>query len=198
MNACSMLTAAAVCLTLCVGVASVSSSVAAQPPVPSEDPFYVLDYEMMRIDGTPERLDKYRGKVILIVNTASRCGLTPQYEGLQELYDDKKDEGFVVLGFPANDFGRQEPGTNDQIEEFCRENYGVTFPMYEKIHVKGDEVHPLYERIIELPAPIGGEPKWNFTKFLVGRDGRVIARFEPRTKPDDKAFVSAIDEALAP
>ena len=184
-------------LILPAGVVAVAATGSAQPPVPAEDPYYVLDYEVLRIDGTPERLDRYRGKVVLIVNTASRCGLTPQYEGLETLYEQKKDDGFVILGFPANDFGRQEPGTNDQIEEFCRENYGVTFPMYEKIHVKGDDVAPLYERLIELPAPIGGEPKWNFTKFLVGRDGRVIARFEPRTAPDDKQLIAAIDEALA-
>lgn len=182
---------------IAIGLASAWATSATQPPLPGEDPFYVLDYEMNRIDGTPERLDSYRGKVILIVNTASRCGLTPQYEGLERLYEQKKDEGFVILGFPANDFGRQEPGTNEQIEEFCRESYGVTFPMFEKIHVKGEDTHPLYERINELPAPLGGEPKWNFTKFLVDRSGRVIARFEPRTAPDDKQLVAAIDEALA-
>ncbi|MEO0483614.1 MAG: glutathione peroxidase [Planctomycetota bacterium] len=152
---------------------------------------------MDRIDGEPQELIEYEGKVVLMVNVASRCGLTGQYEPLQALYEAKKDEGFVVLGFPANDFMGQEPGSNEEIAEFCQMNFGVTFPMFAKISVKGDEKHPLYTRLSELPEPMGGEPSWNFTKYLVGRDGKVVRRFDPRTKPDDEAFVAEVERLLA-
>lgn len=166
-------------------------------PETSADPAYVLGFTMNRIDGTSESLDAYKGKVVLIVNVASKCGLTPQYEALEKLYQDKKDEGFVVLGFPANDFRGQEPGTNQEIAAFCSENYGVTFPMFEKISVLGEQQHPLYRKLVAQPDPIGGDPKWNFTKFLVDRSGKVAARFEPRTKPEDAEMVAKIDELLA-
>lgn len=160
----------------------------------------VLSFKMKRLDGTEEDLSIYKGKVVMIVNTASKCGLTPQYTALQKLYESKKDAGFVILGFPANEFGSQEPGTNAEIKEFCSgdgSQYHVTFPMFEKIVVKGKGVAPLYEKLIAQPAPIGGEPKWNFTKFIVDKSGNVVARFEPRTKPDDAAVTKKIDELLA-
>lgn len=165
--------------------------------VDENDPRFVLKYTMNRIDGTPEDLHEYRGEVVLIVNTASKCGLTPQYEALEALYQQKKDAGFVILGFPANEFMGQEPGTNEEIAEFCSGGkYNISFPMYEKIVVKGDGTHPLYEQLAALPDGMGGEPEWNFQKFLVDRTGRVVARFSPRTKPDDAEVIAAIDRAL--
>lgn len=157
----------------------------------------VLSHTVKRIDGTDENLDVYKGKVVLIVNTASKCGLTPQYEGLQKLYDQKKDAGLVILGFPANDFRQQEPGSNGEIAEFCSSKYRITFPMFEKISVTGKDQHPLYKQLASQPSPIGGDPKWNFTKFVVDRTGNVVARFEPQTKPDDAALLKKIDDLLA-
>ncbi len=157
---------------------------------------YVLGHTVKAIDGNEVDLSRYKGKVVLIVNTASKCGLTPQYEGLQKLYEQKKDDGLVILGFPANDFRNQEPGTNEEIAEFCTSRYGVTFPMFEKIAVTGENKHPLYAQLAAQPEPIGGEPKWNFTKFLVDREGRVAARFEPKVTPDDPALVRKVEELL--
>ncbi|MDX9912384.1 MAG: glutathione peroxidase [Phycisphaerales bacterium] len=154
---------------------------------------YVLDHAMKRIDGTEESLETYRGKVVMVVNVASKCGLTPQYAQLEELYEARKGRGFVILGFPANDFNEQEPGTNGEIAAFCTANFGVTFPMFEKITVKGEEKHPLYEQLSKQ----GGEPTWNFTKYLVDRRGHVVARFDPRTTPDDPALLARLDELLA-
>lgn len=156
----------------------------------------ILDISMKRIDGTEESLTTYKGKVVMIVNVASQCGLTPQYEALERLYEAHKDEGLVILGFPANEFLSQEPGTNKEIAEFCSSKYKVTFPMFEKIVVKGKETHELYKRLAALPAPLGGEPKWNFTKFVVDRSGEVVARFEPRTKPDSAEVTAKIAELL--
>lgn len=185
-------------------VSFVTLSAPAPAPAPGPAPSdsgepvdsYVLGYEMPRLDGTTEKLEKYKGKVVLMVNTASRCGLTPQYEGLEKLYRQHKDEGFVILGFPANNFMGQEPGTNKQIAEFCTGTYDVTFPMFEKISVKGEDTHPLYRQLAAQPEPIGGEPKWNFTKFLVNREGKVVARFEPRVKPDNEKVTKKIEELL--
>ncbi|MBX3351307.1 MAG: glutathione peroxidase [Phycisphaeraceae bacterium] len=151
---------------------------------------------MPLIDGQQQDLAAFKGKVILIVNTASRCGLTGQYAGLQELYENKEAEGFVILGFPANNFQGQEPGSDEQIAEFCKTNFGVSFPMFSKISVKGDDATPLYRQLTSQPAPIGGDIRWNFDKFLVDREGNVVARFDPRTKPDDKNLLSTIDELL--
>jgi glutathione peroxidase len=151
----------------------------------------VLHHAFQLIDGTPTTMKAYEGKVVLIVNTASRCGLTPQYEALERLYREHQKEGLVVLGFPANNFMGQEPGTNEEILGFCTGEYGVTFPMAAKISVKGEDAHPLYRQLAAQPEPIGGEPAWNFTKFLVDRKGNVVARFEPRTRPDDPMLVSA-------
>ncbi|MEZ6234502.1 MAG: glutathione peroxidase [Phycisphaerales bacterium] len=148
---------------------------------------------MHRIDGAEESLEAYRGKVVMVVNVASACGLTPQYEGLEALYERHAGDGLVVLGFPANNFGNQEPGTNDEIAEFCTGEYGVTFPMFEKISVTGDDQHPLYATLSQE----GGPPTWNFTKYLIDREGRVVARFDPRTPPSDEALVARIEELLA-
>ncbi|NGM82665.1 glutathione peroxidase [Paenibacillus sp. 7124] len=146
----------------------------------------VYDYQANTLSGQEESLSKYEGKVLLIVNTASKCGFTPQYEGLQKLYDKFKDRGFAVLGFPSNQFASQEPGSSEEIQEFCRLNYGVSFPMYEKIDVNGDNAHPLYKYLTkEAPGALGSKSvKWNFTKFLVDREGRVLKRFAPTTTPE--------------
>lgn len=156
-----------------------------------------LDFTMNRIDGATQALSEYKGKVVLMVNVASQCGLTPQYEALEALYKSKKDAGLVVLGFPANNFGGQEPGTNSEIAQFCTAKFGVSFPMFEKISVKGEDQHPLYKMLSSLPAPLGGDPKWNFTKFVIDRSGKVVARFEPKTKPDDPALIAQIDALLS-
>jgi glutathione peroxidase len=157
----------------------------------------MLDYTMKRLDGQEENLKDYQGKVLLLVNVASECGLTPQYRGLQALYAQYKDQGFEVLGFPANNFGQQEPGTDQQIAQFCERNYGVTFPMFSKISVKGADKHPLYGELTAMPTPIGGEVEWNFQKYLVNRQGEVVARFAPPTTSSDPALVGKIEELLA-
>lgn len=157
-----------------------------------------LDFNAIDIDGKPISLSQYKGKVVMIVNVASKCGLTPQYEQLQALYERNKENGFVILGFPANEFGSQEPGTNEEIKEFCTSNYGVTFPMFAKIVVKGEGIHPLYEFLTsEKSSKFPGEIRWNFTKFLVNRKGELIARFEPRVAPNAEEVVSAIGKAIA-
>jgi glutathione peroxidase len=157
----------------------------------------ILDLKLNRIDGKPQALADYRGKVLLLVNVASKCGLTPQYEGLEALQQRHAEQGFAVLGFPANDFAGQEPGTNDQIASFCRSNYGVSFPMFEKISVVGDDMHPLYARITGAPAPVGGPVEWNFQKYLVNRRGEVVAKFSPRVKPEDPALQGQLELLLA-
>lgn len=151
------------------------------------------DFSTRTLDGQPAPLSAYRGKVALVVNVASKCGLTPQYEGLEKLHEELAPRGFTVLGFPSNDFGGQEPGTAEEIRTFCSATYGVTFPMFEKRPVKGDakdEIFRFLARELE-------EPTWNFTKYLVGKDGRVRARFAPKTPPEDPELQSAIRQALA-
>ena len=149
------------------------------------------------IDGKDSSLGAYQGKVRLVVNVASRCGLTPQYKTLEELHRKYKDKGFTILGFPCNDFGAQEPGSHEEIKRFCSEKYEVTFPMFSKLHVKGAEQHPLYAALTGKDSPFPGEIKWNFGKFLIGKDGRILKRFEPQTKPDAPEVVAAIESALA-
>jgi len=149
------------------------------------------------IDGKPTTLKSHQGKLLLVVNVASKCGMTPQYKALQEVYEKYKDRGFMVLGFPCNDFGNQEPGSNAEIKEFCSNNYEVTFPLYDKLHVKGADQHPLYAALTGATSPFPGEIQWNFGKFLIGRDGKILARFEPRTTPDSKEVTEAIEAALA-
>ncbi|MEM9800711.1 MAG: glutathione peroxidase [Planctomycetota bacterium] len=156
------------------------------------------DFTLPAIDGTDRSLGDYSGKVTLVVNVASKCGLTPQYEGLQKLYDEYGDRGLVVLGFPCNQFKGQEPGTEDEIQTFCKANYGVTFPMFSKIDVNGPGRHPLYGWLTQQDTqPEGpGDVQWNFGKFLVGREGQVLARFEPPTDPGAPEIREAIEAAL--
>ena len=144
------------------------------------------DIDLLTIDGKPQKMDVYRGKTLLIVNVASQCGFTPQYAGLQALYDKFRDRGVVVLGFPCDQFGHQEPGGEAEIEQFCTRNFGVTFPMFAKIEVNGANAHPLYTYLkSEKPGILGtGAIKWNFTKFLVGSDGTVVKRYAPNDKPE--------------
>ena len=149
------------------------------------------------IDGKSTSLKAHQGKVLLVVNVASKCGLTPQYKALEGVYQQYKDRGLVVLGFPCNDFGNQEPGSNSEIKEFCSSNYEVSFPLYDKLHVKGGEQHPLYAALTGSDSPFPGEIQWNFGKFLIGKDGKILARFEPRTTPDSKEVTEAIEKALA-
>jgi glutathione peroxidase len=156
----------------------------------------VLDFEMNRLDGREEPLVRYLGQVLLLVNVASKCGLTPQYEALEALHERYRGRGFAVLGFPANDFAGQEPGSDAEIAAFCRATYGVEFPMFSKISVKGAGQHPLYQKLTGLPEPIGGEVEWNFQKYLVNRSGEVVARFVPRTAPDAPALVSQLEALL--
>jgi glutathione peroxidase len=146
----------------------------------------LYDIDLVTIDGTPQKMEVYRGKILLIVNVASQCGFTPQYEGLQALYEKFKDRGFVVLGFPCNQFGQQEPGGEAEIEQFCTRNFRVTFPMFAKIDVNGENAHLLYHYLkSEKPGILGTEAiKWNFTKFLVGPDGTVLKRYAPNDKPE--------------
>ena len=152
----------------------------------------VHEFTVNTISGKAESLADYKGKVVLVVNVASKCGYTPQYEGLEALYKKYKDRGLVVLGFPANNFMSQEPGSNDEIGAFCKSKYGVTFPMFSKISVKGDDKAPLYHFLTST----GGEIPWNFTKFLVGKDGKPIQRFAPNVAPDAAELSGAIEKAL--
>lgn len=158
----------------------------------------IYELELPRLDGKLERLSVYSGKVVLAVNVASRCGFTPQYAGLQALHDRYADRGFAVAGFPCNQFLHQEPGTAEQIQEFCSLNYGVTFPLYAKLDVKGEGQHPLYAILSESADDSGkaGNVRWNFEKFLVGRDGRVARRFRSKVVPEDPTIVDAIESLL--
>ena len=167
-------------------------------PAEAEPAGNVLSFSMKNIDGQETPLIQYKGRVLLLVNTASKCGLTPQYKKLEALYRRFKDQGLVILGFPANNFLGQEPGTNQEIKEFCSLNYGVTFPMFAKISVAGDDIDPLYKFLVETETnPLFAGPiAWNFTKFLVDRRGNVSARFEPKQVPDAPEVITAIEKAL--
>ena len=149
------------------------------------------------IDGKDATLKTYAGKPLLIVNVASKCGFTPQYAGLEAVWRKYKDKGLMVLGFPCNDFGAQEPGTTEEIKKFCSANYEVTFPLFDKLHVKGDEQHALYAALTGADSPVPGPVKWNFGKFLIGRDGKIIARFDSKVTPDSAELTKAIEDALA-
>ena len=157
----------------------------------------LYDVPVKDIDGKDTSLDAYKGMVLLIVNVASKCGNTPQYAALESEYQKYKDKGFEVLGFPCNQFKSQEPGTNAEIKQFCTEKYGVTFPMFDKLDVNGPDRNPLYVLLAGSESPYPGDIKWNFTKFLVGRDGKILARFEPKTTPDSPEVVAAIEGAIA-
>jgi glutathione peroxidase len=163
-----------------------------------DDQMPALAFTMKDLDGKEHDLRQYFGKVVLFVNVASKCGFTGQYKGLQALYAKYKDKGLVVIGVPANDYGKQEPGTNEEIKSFCTGKYGVTFPMLEKVHVKGKDICPLYKFLTSKKTDHkhGGDVEWNFTKFLVGRNGNVVDRFDSRTAPDDDKLVKAVEKAL--
>ena len=148
------------------------------------------------INGKETSLKDYAGKVVLLVNVASKCGFTPQYKGLEAIYQKYKERGLVVVGVPSNDFGGQEPGSAEEIKAFCKDNYGVTFPLMEKVHVRGPEKHPLYAALTGKEARLPGEVKWNFSKFLIGRDGQVLARFDSPVRPESPELTSAIESAL--
>jgi glutathione peroxidase len=158
----------------------------------------VYDFTLSSIDGAATPLSSFKGKVVLLVNVASKCGFTPQYAGLEKLYETYKDKGFVIVGVPANNFGKQEPGTNEEIKTFCNRNYNVTFPMMSKVSVKGEDTTPLYQYLTDKSAnpTTGGEIKWNFTKFLIDKKGNVINRFEPAVTPEAAELVKALDAAL--
>jgi glutathione peroxidase len=159
----------------------------------------VHDIDLQTLSGDPATLGDFAGSPILVVNVASKCGLTPQYEGLQRLHERFAERGFTVAGFPCNQFGAQEPGTADEISEFCTVNYGVTFPMFAKIDVNGADRHPLYTELTAVPDAEGqaGDIQWNFEKFLIDRDGKIVARFRPMTEPEAPEVVSAIEGQLA-
>jgi len=188
---------ASVCLCLIGGGLSMTAAKAEEKK--GEPASSVLEQSMKSLEGKAVDLKKYQGKVVLVVNTASECGLTPQYTELQSLYEKYKDQGLVVLGFPCNQFGTQEPGTAKEISEFCTKNYGVTFDMFEKVEVNGDGACDLYKQLtaMNLKPKGSGKVSWNFEKFLIDRDGKAVARFEPRTAPDDKEIVSAVEKLLS-
>jgi glutathione peroxidase len=158
----------------------------------------IFEVAIGRLQGGPAELDRYRGKAVLVVNVASKCGLTPQYAGLEELQRRYAGRGFTVLGVPCNQFGGQEPGSAEEIEQFCSATYGVTFPMTEKVNVNEPDRHPLYRELVEVPDGEGytGDIRWNFEKFLVAPDGRIVARFHPQVTPEAPELVSAIEENL--
>lgn len=157
----------------------------------------VYGVKMKSLEGKPFSLADYKGKVVLLVNVASKCGYTPQYKGLEALQKKYEGRGFTVVGVPCNDFGSQEPGTSEEIRKFCTDNYNVTFPLTEKVHVKGPEQHPLYARLTGKEAEFPGDIKWNFGKFLIGRDGKILKRFDSGTTPESPELTSAIESALA-
>jgi glutathione peroxidase len=163
-----------------------------------DKPMSVLNFKMKALDGKETDLSQYKGKVVLFVNVASKCGLTPQYKSLQALHDKYADKGLVIVGVPANEFGKQEPGTDVEISEFCSTRYGVKFPMLSKVVVKGDGIAPLYKFLTEKETnpKFAGEIAWNFTKFLVNRNGEVVGRFEPRVEPMSDEVVKAIETEL--
>lgn len=158
----------------------------------------LYEFTMKNIDGQDVKLDAYKGKVVMVVNVASKCGYTPQYEGLQALYDKNKDKGFVILGFPANNFMGQEPGTEAEIKEFCTSKYHVTFPMFAKISVKGEDQHPLYNYLTNKATDpeFAGDISWNFNKFLIDRSGKIVARFGSKETPDSDAVTVAVAKYL--
>jgi len=157
----------------------------------------IHDINVKDIDGEDTSLSAYKGKVLLIVNVASKCGLTPQYKALEALQQKYKDKGLTVLGFPCNQFGGQEPGTNEEIKQFCSSKYNVTFPLFDKIDVNGEKRHPLYVALAGKESPFPGDIKWNFNKFLIGKDGKILKRFEPRTTPDSPEVTQDLEAALA-
>jgi len=190
----------AVVAAVTAGIALAYSYGMIMNPTPTEpvSAASIYDFSLKDIDGNDVKLDRYKGSVVMIVNTASRCGYTPQYEGLQKIYDKYKDRGFVVLGFPANNFMGQEPGTEKEIKEFCTLKYNVTFPMFSKISVTGSDQHPLYGYLTNKKTnpEFGGDISWNFNKFLIDRAGEIVGRFGSKDKPEDQAVTTAIEKSL--
>lgn len=178
---------------------SVSTMAAADSTAKGAKELSVLNFKMKSLTGQDIDLSRYQGKVVMIVNTASKCGLTPQYTALEALHEKYHDQGLAILGFPANNFARQEPGTDAEIGEFCQRNYGVKFDMFSKISVKGADQAPLYRFLTDSATnpQFAGDIQWNFEKFLIGRDGQVIARFAPPVAPDSREVVTAVEKALA-
>ncbi|MBN1301736.1 MAG: glutathione peroxidase [Melioribacteraceae bacterium] len=174
----------------------ISVSISAQKTEKQKTEKSVFDIAVKDIDGKDVQLSEYKGKVLLIVNVASKCGYTPQYEGLQKIYEKFNEQGFEILAFPCNDFGAQEPGSNEQIQNFCSVNYGVTFRLFDKIKVIGDEKSPLYSLLINNPGTENGDVKWNFEKFLIGRDGEIVKRFRSKVKPESRELLSALEYEL--
>ncbi len=177
----------------CATVLASVVSTTAQTPAPTK----LQTIPLKDIDGKATSLKTYSGKVLLVVNVASHCGYTKQYTGLEALHQKYKDKNFSVLGFPCNDFGGQEPGTAEEIKTFCSTKYSVTFPLFEKLHVKGSDQHPLYAALTGKDSPLPGDVKWNFGKFLIGKDGKILKRWDSGTTPDSKEITEAIDAALA-
>jgi glutathione peroxidase len=190
--ACVLAIAIVGCGPIAARTSAPGESKPSHPDVDLKAPIY--QFTMKDINGEPVPLEKLKGKVLLVVNVASKCGLTPQYEALEKLYRSNKERGLVILGFPANEFGSQEPGTNAEIKAFCSDNYDVTFPMFSKIVVKGDGIAPLYQWLIGLTEH--KDIEWNFAKFVIGRDGFLRKRFAPQTKPDAPELVHSIEAAL--
>jgi len=157
----------------------------------------IYDIKLKDIDGKDTSLAAYKGKVVLIVNVASKCGYTRQYTGLEATYEKYKGQGFVILGFPCNQFGGQEPGTNEEIKQFCSSKFNVTFPLFDKLEVNGNNRHPLYTALAGKDSPFPGDIKWNFNKFLLGKDGRIIKRFDSKVAPESPEMTQAIEAALA-
>lgn len=182
-------------LALAFGIAAATLTIPAQAAPPKS----VYDFTLKSIDGQPTPLADFHGKVLLLVNVASRCGFTPQYTALEAVYEKYKAQGLVIVGVPANNFGGQEPGTDQEIKTFCSAKYNVTFPIMHKLSVKGEDTTPLYQFLTDKESDprFSGEIKWNFTKFLFDRNGNPVARFEPATKPDSPEVISAIETALA-
>lgn len=179
-------------LILSLAIAALAFAV---PAIAADGPLKSpLQATLKSADGKPYPLAQHHGQVVLLVNVASKCGLTPQYNGLEALYDKYKDAGLVVIGVPANNFNGQEPGTNEEIQAFCKSKYDVSFPVLGKISVKGDDIDPLYKYLTTSPKP--GDIGWNFAKFLINRKGEVIDRFDPKMKPDDATVIAAIESAL--
>ncbi len=178
-------------------IRSLLALVAMASTLAAAEPKSVQDVPLKDIDGKSTSLKAYDGKVLLVVNVASKCGYTRQYAGLEKLHRELKDKGFTVLGFPCNDFGSQEPGSAEEIKTFCSTKYDVTFPLFEKLHVKGKDQHPLYSTLTGPKSPAPGDVKWNFGKFLIGKHGEILKRFDSGTEPDSAELRQAIDAALA-
>ena len=187
-----------VLLTLMVVVATTLKAWSGNDSPKGEKQAMIYNFALKSIDGKEVNLSQYRGKALLLVNVASQCGYTPQYEGLQKIYSKYKDRGLVVLGFPANNFGAQEPGTDQEIKTFCSTRYNVTFPMFSKISVKGPDQHPLYQYLTNAATnpKFPGEIKWNFNKFLVDKQGNIAARFDSKDAPESETVVGAIEKTL--